>query len=251
MARLALISDIHGNLEALIAVLREIDRSNVDHVICLGDVVGYGPDPGPCVELISRVCDKIILGNHDEAALVPETPANFNPTAALSLSVTRTLLSDDHLGTIADWPMRDESHSVQLTHATFGARPYAYILNKRHAAESFRGFDDALGAFGHTHMPAMFAYPEGVNPTPDVIRGSLPMPADVLTQLPLGERVLVNPGSVGQPRDRNPDASWAVLDTTDRTFRTRRIVYDIDTTERKIRERGLPDFLHERLRIGA
>ena len=70
MARLALISDIHGNLEALIAVLREIDASNVDHVLCLGDVVGYGPDPGACVDLISRVCDKVIIGNHDEAALI-------------------------------------------------------------------------------------------------------------------------------------------------------------------------------------
>lgn len=251
MARLALISDIHGNLEALIAVLREIDGENVDHVLCLGDVVGYGPDPGPCVDLIARVCDKVIIGNHDEAALIDETPANFNPTAAHSLGITRSLLSEHHFETIANWPMRDELHGVQLVHGSFGPRPYAYILNKRVAAESFMGLDDRIGAFGHTHMPAMFACPEGEQPHMDIIKGSLPMPADVLTLLPADQRVLVNPGSVGQPRDRNPDASWGLLDTTERTFRTRRVVYDIDTTERKIRDLGLPDFLHERLRVGA
>jgi predicted phosphodiesterase len=251
MARIALISDIHGNLEALIAVLREIDAAGVDHLLCLGDVVGYGPDPGPCVDLVSRVCDKIIVGNHDEAALVEDTPANFNPTAALSLNLTRSLLTDSQLETIAEWPMRDELGGVQIAHASFGPRMYAYVMNKRLASESFKGLDDGIGAFGHTHLPAMFACPDGEEPDANNIRGSLPMPADVMTTLPTDHKVLLNPGSVGQPRDRNPDASWGLLDTTERTFRTHRASYDIDATEKKIRDRGLPDFLHERLRVGA
>lgn len=251
MAAIALISDIHGNLDALIAVLREIDAAKVDHVVCLGDVIGYGPEPGPCVDLVDRICDVVILGNHDEAALTDEDPVNFNPTAAHSLRITRSLLEDRHFEIISGWPMRSEIAGVQLSHASFSNRIYSYLLNKRVAAESFHGLTAEIGAFGHTHMPTMFACPIDQTPHMDCILGSLPMPGDLLSPFPANHRILINPGSVGQPRDRNPDASWGLLDTDARTFRTRRVSYDIDATERKIRDRGLPDFLHERLRVGA
>lgn len=251
MSRLALISDIHGNLEALVAVLRQIDAERVDSVICLGDVIGYGPDPGLCVELISGSCDIAIRGNHDEAALSHETPVNFNPTAAYSLRLTRSLLTDDHLQTIHSWPARGEISGVQVSHASFGRRVYAYILNKLIAAESFDGLDSPIGAFGHTHVPAMFVCPIDADPSPATIRGHLPLPAEALTAIPDEHRALVNPGSVGQPRDRNPDASWGLLDTEARTFRTRRVAYDIDAVHQKIRQVGMPDFLGDRLRVGA
>jgi len=251
MSKLALISDIHGNLEALIAVLRQIDAARVDHVICLGDVIGYGPDPALCVELISGSCDITIRGNHDDAALSPETPANFNPTAAESLRLTRSLLTDDHLETIQSWQARGKIEGVHVSHASFGRRIYAYILNKHTAAESFDGLNATIGVFGHTHVPAMFACPIDAEPSPENIRGHLPLPAEVRTAIPDGYRALINPGSVGQPRDRNPDASWGLLDTEARSFRTHRVAYDIDAVHRKIRKVGMPDFLGERLRVGA
>lgn len=251
MARIALISDVHGNLEALVAVLRDIEATGADAVVCLGDAVGYGPDPGPCVDLIGRVCAAAVMGNHDEAVLVEERPANFNPAAAASLSVTRDLLSDRHFDTIGAWPDRAEVAGVSLAHASFGARRMAYVLNKRLAADSFAGLDAEIGVFGHTHMPSIFACPAGAEPSVDTIRGTLPLAPGVLTALPDAHRCLINPGSVGQPRDRNPDASWGLLDTAARTFRVARVAYDIDAVERKIRERGMPDFLHERLRVGA
>lgn len=251
MPRLALISDIHGNLEALVAVLRSVEQANVDHIVCLGDVVGYGPDPGPCVELISSVCDAVVHGNHDEASLVEEAPANFNPTAARSLRLTRSLLNNHHFDTIGGWPARSQIAGVHLAHATFGLKIYSYVLNKEAAAESLKGLDAPIGAFGHTHVPALFTCPLEADPSPATVQSSLPMPADVLAALPRQHRVLINPGSVGQPRDRNPDASWGLLDTDAGAFRTRRIAYDIDAVERKIRDAGLPDLLGQRLRIGA
>lgn len=261
MARLAFISDIHANLEALIAVLRDIDAAGVDHVVCLGDVVGYGPDPAACVELVSRVCDRIVRGNHDEAALLDAPPVNFNPSAAHSHAITRSLLSDHHRANIAAWPVRAELAGVQLTHANFGRRIHQYILNKRVAAESFRTLrelDATVGAFGHTHLPTLFACAPDPHEECDevgsdvcLIRGSLPLPADVQTSLPTHHLILLNPGSVGQPRDGNPNASWGLLDSESQTYRTRRVSYDIDAVEDKIRARNLPDILHERLRIGA
>ena len=251
MARLALISDVHGNLEALIAVLREIDRAGVDSVVSLGDAVGYGPDPGACVELIDRICDAAVVGNHDEAVLVEDEPANFNPAAAISLGVTRDLLDDRHFDVIGAWPDRAMIAGVSITHASFGARRMAYVLNKRFAADSFRGLEARIGAFGHTHLPSMFACPPDAEPTVEMIRGTLPLTPDVLTAIPNERLTLINPGSVGQPRDRNPDASWGLLDTTACTFQLHRAAYNIDAVERKIRDRGMPDFLHERLRVGA
>jgi len=251
MPRIALISDVHGNLDALIAVLRDIDQAAVDCLVCLGDVVGYGPDPASCVDLVNRVCDVVLMGNHDEAALLEEPPANFNPTAAASLRITRSLLEDRHFETIGQWPMRSEFQGVHLTHASFGRRVYAYVQNRRFAAESFDGLVGALGAFGHTHIPSMFALSSDGQVHSDFIRGCLPLPSELVSPLPVEHRIIINPGSVGQPRDRNPDASWGLLDTSERTFCAKRVAYDINNVERKIRERGLPHFLHERLRVGA
>ena len=256
MPKIALISDAHGNLEALVAVLRDIDsEAGVDLLACLGDAVGYGPDPAPCVDLIARVCDAVVVGNHDKAVLMESEPANFNPTAAHSLAVTRGLLSDRHLDTIGNWPERDTIAGIDLVHASFGRRRLAYVLNARRAADSFSGMGAKIGVFGHTHMPSMFACPIGdaldAEPAGATIRSALPLPADVRSELPASHRVLLNPGSVGQPRDRNPDAAWGMLDTDAMTFRIRRVRYDIDEVERKIRDRGLPDFLHKRLRVGA
>lgn len=251
MPRIALISDSHGNLDALVAVLRSIDEAGVDHVVSLGDAVGYGPEPGACVELIDRVCDAAVVGNHDEAALLDICPANFTPTAAGSWRATREMLLDSQLDVIAGWDESAEFAGVSLVHASFGSRRSAYVQTPELAADSFAGMPGDIGFFGHTHMPSIMTCPRCATPTPGSIRGPIPLTAGVDIPLPGDRRVLINPGSVGQPRDRNPHAAWGLIDTGARVFRLHRVAYDVDAVERKMRARGLPDFLHQRLRVGA
>ncbi len=249
MPRIALLSDIHGNLEALVAALRSIADASPDLIVCLGDVVGYGPEPGMCVELVQMACDHVIIGNHDEAALDPGRAQGFNDTARQSLTFTRGQLTEVHSSAILDWPRRLEIGDLECTHGSFGERRYAYLSSVAAAEEAFAGFFGRIGAVGHTHNPALFYQLEGGGPQAE-LRWVQP-PQDLLIKLPEGHRFIVNPGSVGQPRDRNPDAAWAMLDTDEMTYQLTRVAYDIDEVNRKITTAGLPEFLGERLRVGA
>jgi len=250
MARIALIADVHGNLEAFEAVLRAIGEADADCIVCLGDVVGYGPDPGACVDLVYEACDAVVLGNHDEAAITPGLGENFNPAAFHSLCYTRNALSLAQKSAIRSWPANFEKAGAAFTHGSFGARRYTYITNRQTAGDALDALQHDIGAVGHTHIPSAFVAPlldfRGAGQT-----RSLQLPTDVRFDIPDGHRCIVNPGSVGQPRDRNPDASWGLLDTESRTFQILRTAYDIDLVEWKIQRAGLPDFLGERLRVGA
>jgi len=248
MARLAVISDVHGNLEALVAVLRQIEDAAPELVVCLGDVVGYGPDPAACLELVCRCCDIVVVGNHDEAALLDDdAPPGFNPAAAFSLQHTRRALPDHLLGKVESWARREAAHGVAFAHGSFGRRRYAYVTNALAATDAFSGLDESVGFVGHTHIPGVFA----MAPGRPAVAAHTPLPPELLVRLPTEGKALINPGSVGQPRDRNPDACWGLLDTTERTFRIRRAPYDIGAVQHKIRRAGLPDFLGERLAVGA
>jgi len=246
MPRIALLSDIHGNLEALIATLRSVAASSPDLVICLGDVVGYGPDPVQCVEIIQQACNAVVVGNHDEAVLFDEDPPGFNEAATASIQFCRSRLSEEHMRTITSWPLRDDMAELALTHGSFGRRRYTYVTTPRVAMDAFTGFVGHFGALGHTHIPAVYVQPvDGAE-----VRWVQP-PAEAVLRLPPEARIIVNPGSIGQPRDGNPDASWGLLDTDERTFQVRRVPYDVDLVQRKIAQAGLPPMLGERLRIGA
>jgi len=248
MARLALLSDVHGNLEALRATLADIDRAGVDCVVCLGDVVGYGPDPDACVDLVGERCDVVVRGNHDEAALEPALAARFNPHAQAGVEHARRRLCADRLARVAAWPSRTFAHGLELVHGCFGARRFAYVHSPKAAQRAFAGLSGELGAVGHTHQPAVFAA------SPSLAAGGVTVlvpPAGAVVRLREGCRHIVNPGSVGQPRDRNPHAAWALLDMAERTYQLRRVAYDVATVERKMRSAGLPGALWERLRVGA
>jgi predicted phosphodiesterase len=249
MPRIALLSDIHGNLEALVAALRSVAATSPDLIVCLGDVVGYGPEPGMCVELVQMACDHVIVGNHDEAALDPARAAGFNDAAMRSLRFTRSQLTEVHTSAILDWPSRLELEGMEITHGSFGERRYAYLSSLEAASEAFAGFFGRIGAVGHTHNPALFYQLEGGGPAGE-IRWIQP-PQDLVIRLPENHRFIVNPGSVGQPRDRNPDAAWALVDTDAMTYQLHRVAYDINEVSRKIGAAGLPEFLSERLRVGA
>ncbi len=251
MARIALISDIHGNLDALEAVLHDIESARVDRIACLGDIVGYGPDPAACVELVFSVCDKIVLGNHDEAILRASATAWFNPRARASLEVTRELLPPSAIELHDSLPDRTRIGSLSLAHATFGPAQYEYVQTPDSIGRAFAGLHTLHGAIGHTHVPMLFACPMWARHEAGERATSSPPPTDVVTVFPDDAIVIVNPGSVGQPRDQNPDASWGLFDDEARTLQVRRVAYDVDAVQSKMERLGLPQPLGERLRVGA
>lgn len=249
MARIALVSDIHGNLEALQAVLEQVRAASADKVVCLGDVVGYGPDPGPCVDLVTQLRIPTVIGNHDDAVVAAKAPNDFNETAMASIQFTRRVLGDEQKQVIRGWAGRLDFIGVAFTHGSFGPNRFDYVITPESAASAFENMRARLGAIGHTHVPSAFSspldQPPGLPAVGVVVLAGAPIP------LSRGSRFIVNPGSVGQPRDRNPNASWGLLDTTRNTFEVFRTAYDIDAVEAKIRRAGLPDFLSDRLRVGA
>ena len=249
MPRIALLSDVHGNLEALLAALDDLAPFAPDATVFLGDAVGYGPDPGPCVEILAERCDALLIGNHDEAALLDDTPAGFNPMAAQALDITRAMLDPAHMAEISTWRRRVRVGPLACTHGSFGPSRYAYVLDRPRALDCFLGCEDDLAAVGHTHNAAVFSAPHGEIDEHDVRWQRPPAEGDV--PLPLAERCVVNPGSVGQPRDGAVGAAWALLDTDAMRFMLRRPAYDVEAVERKILAAGLPERLCKRLRVGA
>lgn len=250
MPRTAILADVHANLEALHAVLADIAQHDVDRIVCLGDLVGYGPDPARCIEIIHTVCDRIVLGNHDEAAAHPDLLGCFNPRARDSLTFTQTVIADEHTALLTRLPDRARIDGISLTHASFGPDQYQYLYDEDAARASFSGLRTSIGAVGHTHLPVLCTANPKIGGHHDNINIT-PLTPNVPTPIPDATVAIINPGSVGQPRDRNPDAAWALLDTDHMTLRSRRVPYDIDTTLRKIDRHGLPNILGERLRIGA
>jgi predicted phosphodiesterase len=250
MPRLALIADIHANLEALHAVLADIARNDADLIVCLGDIVGYGPDPEQCVETVHNTCDRIILGNHDEAAAHPDLLGSFNPRARASLEFTQHVLPEEHLAALTKLPDRARLEGVSFAHASFGPDQYEYLYNEPAAHNSFSGLRTRIGAVGHTHIPTVCTGTPELGGTTSNI-SIHPLPHAVNRTLPSENVAIINPGSVGQPRDRNPDAAWALLDTERSTIRGFRVPYDIDAVLDKLDRFGLPSTLGERLLVGA
>lgn len=246
MARIGFISDIHGNLEALEAVLADAASVGVDAMVCLGDIVGYGPEPGSCLDLVAQNCDVMIRGNHDEAMIEQGMFARFNPRAWRSVEESRERLEPGHFMLIESMRERSEIAGLQLAHGGFTARRFQYLYDGEAAAASLDALRSPIGFVGHTHLPSAFIR----NGDFGVIESHTLAPNTEIA-LPRGARVILNPGSVGQPRDRNPDASWGVLDTDRWVFQARRVEYDIDAVTDRMRKMGLPEFHALRLKAGV
>lgn len=239
--RYAIISDIHGNYEALTVVLDVIDEMDVDGIVCLGDVVGYGANPNEVVELVRSRADVTVLGNHDQAAVVPAEEAYFNSWAVQAIRWTRDELTEENLEYLRSLTYESFLADVRLVHASPGEpEKWRYILSPQAAAREFSTFDESFCFIGHSHVPMIVLRTEiGAS---ELLEGEVALPA--------GARVLMNVGSVGQPRNGDPRACFAVLDLEDRSARLVQVAYDLHTARTKILQAGLPRFLGDRLLLG-
>lgn len=252
MSRFAIISDIHGNLYALESVLGQVDAYGCDEIICLGDIVGYGPFPDRCLDLVIKCCATIVKGNHDDAVINPQRQAEFNGPAREAINWTREVLGPLHLDALCR--LRETAvpaESVLCIHDSPIEAPTDYVHDSGIAALAFGGFEERICLLGHTHVPMVFAAPPLDRAlAPDDIAARAPVSGMPIT-LDGGCRYICNPGSVGQPRDADPRASFAVLDLNEGTFTVYRCEYDIDSAQLATHQAGLPTVLADRLSIGA
>jgi predicted phosphodiesterase len=253
---LAMISDIHANLPALEAVLADIDGTDVAETWCLGDVVGYGAQPDECTTLVAERCALCLVGNHDLAVLGELDVASFSPAAAAAVSWTRDVAKPETLEFLRGLEPADESREVALYHASPRDPVWEYVLWPDQAAECIGVQASRVSLIGHSHVALFFVMPED---DPDEAAGQ---PVELLdaargaqagagTRLDLGEgRWLINPGSVGQPRDGDPRAAWLELDTDSWEAAYHRVEYEIDRAADAITATDLPEHLARRLYVG-
>ena len=231
--RVLIISDIHANLTALEAVLQ--DAGEVDAVWCLGDLVGYGPDPNECIECIANLPGLMcILGNHDAAVLEKIDVNSFNPEARAALLWTQQTLNSLNMAFLGKLSEKITVDHITLAHGSPRHPVWEYLLDTRTATQNFAHFDTAYCFVGHTHLPVLYYLPdEGVS-------ARLIVP-DEATQLTLAPRAIINPGSVGQPRDRDPRSAYAVVDLEQYTWECHRVPYDINAVQERMRQAKLPE----------
>ena len=239
--RIAVISDIHGNLEALNTVLSASKELEVDRYICLGDIVGYGANPNECIDLVREWADLVIAGNHDHAAVGLTDVTDFNPFARYAALWTARTLTSANRDYLIELPLLIEEPEATFVHAE-PEKPteWRYIRSLYEASACLDWIRGKLCFIGHSHQPFMVSKEDttGVQVIPYV------------TEIDSKAKYLINVGSVGQPRDHDERASFALWDRKEGTLEIVRVAYEIEKTQRKIRDEGLPPFLADRLAHG-
>jgi predicted phosphodiesterase len=237
----AVISDIHGNLHALESVLRSVGAESPDEVWCLGDLVGYGPQPNRCCELVAERADVCLIGNHDLGVLGRIDLEDFSPDAAASARWTAEVLEDEPRRYLESLSPEAALERAELFHASPRDPVWEYVLAPEVAFLSLEATEKPLVLVGHSHVALRFG---AENLT--LALGEEGSEVDLASQ-----RWLLNPGSVGQPRDGNPRAAWLLLDFEAQTAFYRRVEYPVAKTQAEIREHGLPEPLALRLESGV
>jgi len=244
--RYLVFTDIHGNLESFLALLKFIQRKKIDYYLFLGDLVGYGASPNEIIQKIQTMKPiSLIRGNHDKAVCGLDSIDTFNPIAASAIYWTKQNLKKknmDYLSRLNKGPIIIHDH-ITLCHGAPFDEDY-YIFGEFDATEAFKYIRTPLCFFGHTHFP--YVYTEKDN----FVEGTFLMGNSNEVKLEKGVNYLINPGSVGQPRDRNPRASCAIYDSDVKRIKFFRLDYDIEEAQKKIREEDLPLALAERLSLG-
>ncbi len=241
--RVLIISDIHANLVALEAVLA--DAGPVDAVWCLGDLVGYGPNPNECVERVRALPNlKCLVGNHDKAVLAEIDITVFNGDARTAIEWTQSVAAPETLDYLRALPESERYEAFSLFHGSPRQPVWEYILDRWVAQQNFPLFKTTYCLVGHTHTPVIYSE----SGDDSVCREEAPdyRRARILNN----NRLILNPGSVGQPRDNNPAAAYAVLETETRAWEHRRVKYNVAETQARMRAAHLPDRLTARLALG-
>lgn len=242
--RYAIIADIHANLEAFTAVLKDIGKQGkVEEIWCLGDVVGYGPDPHKCIELLQQCNHVCVAGNHDWGAIGKIDVARFNPDAQTACRWTGKQLNPADVEYLQRLPKTITRDSFTLVHGSPREPIWEYTLSSSIAGQNFSFFQSKYCLVGHTHVPMVFKQEDDGHCS----SGQLSMNVG----LALGKnRLIINPGGVGQPRDGDPRASYAIYDSEANLVKLYRIPYDFKTTQDKMMRLGLPIRLIARLSYG-
>jgi len=240
--RVAVISDIHANLHALEAVLAAIDADPVDELWCLGDLVGYGPKPNECCAIVQARAAVCLCGNHDLAVRGTIDLAEFSGDAGTAAAWTREVLANEARAFLDGLEPAGRAADVALFHGSARDPVWEYVLSDEAASTTLMLTEEPIVLVGHSHAALQIALRE------TVLEGGL---APDGTELELaGARWLLNPGSVGQPRDGDPHAAYLLLDLDAQRASFRRVAYDIELTQSEMHEAGLPEALIERLALG-
>ena len=240
LMRYAILGDIHANLEGLEAVMQDARDQGVTHYVCLGDVVGYNANPVECLDTIREMECAIVRGNHDHYCAHSDSLEGFHPLAANVVDWTRHQLSDEQRGFLANLKYVDSVETFTVVHSTLDAPgSWGYVFDKLEAEASFSYQSTSVCFYGHTHVPIAFE-------KSDAIRSGLFRKLKVQ----VGKKYFINVGSVGQPRDGDPRASYAIYDLLENCIELRRIAYDYRLTQKKIHDNGLPERLATRLALG-
>jgi diadenosine tetraphosphatase ApaH/serine/threonine PP2A family protein phosphatase len=246
--RVAVVSDIHANLPAFEAALAAIDEAVVDEIWCLGDVLGYGAEPDECADLARERCDVCLLGNHDLAVLGALDIAAFSEAAAAAVAWTRDNVAPRTEQWLRDLEPAGERESIGLFHASPRDPVWEYVLSAEQADACLDAQPQRIALVGHSHVALFFVRPAEAG-RDEEIHGAQ-AGDDTLLELADG-RWLVNPGSIGQPRDGDSRAAWLELDTGEATARFHRVPYDVDRAAAAIVAAGLPSRLADRLQVGS
>lgn len=237
----AIISDIHANLEALEAVLLDIQKHQCEKIVCLGDVVGYGPNPRECIARLRELSIPAIRGNHDAACSANAFPSSMNPVAGVAVVWTQSVLREEEKEWLRNLPLVLNEEDTTFVHASPRCpADWTYILRSRDADSAFGSFDGKFCFIGHTHQPVAW------------IRNEHQLANELFDRLVISEtdRYLINVGSVGQPRDNDPRAAYVLFDRSKGIIELRRVPYDFRKTQEKILAAQLPRQLAERLEHG-
>ncbi len=236
----AVLGDIHSNLDALTVVLEDAAAHGANAFVCVGDVVGYNANPSECLEKIREIGAVACRGNHDHYCAHDECLEDFHPLAANVIDWTRKQLSSDQLQYLKSLDYYVRASGFTVVHSTLDMpEKWGYVFDSLEANAHFNYQSTSLCFHGHTHVPLVF----------EMSSRARRLPADRL-KLALGVKYFVNVGSVGQPRDGNPDASYVLYHMENREIEFRRLKYDVAKAQEKVRKVGLPERLAERLALG-
>lgn len=242
--RYAIMSDIHSNLSALEEALRVAEEAKVDRYLCLGDIVGYGPSPNECCELVRSLPGMFIRGNHDEAAIQPGKEMWFTPAARACITWTREQLTAENLAFLESLPEQEVVEGAIMCHGSI-PNPDLYTTTPEEALLSFQVMGGQLTFFGHTHYAEWFRYNRNSE-----LPVEEPRPRGGFLRLGRDSQFMINPGAVGQPRDGNHQAGFVIWDQTAGTVELLRVDYNVADTQRRMLEAGLPENMALRLGLG-